>query len=171
MEGGIRVREITCCFTGHRPDKLPWGDREQDPRCLVLKRRLAAVIRQVCDRGYRHFICGMAQGGDLYFAEAVLALRARCPDVTLEAALPCATQADAWPAWLRDRYRAILRQCDAETLLQEQYTPSCMHRRDQYMIQRSSLLIALYAGTPGGTAFTIREAINAGLEIIQLRPE
>ena len=27
----------TCCFTGHRPDKLPWGSRESDPRCLTLK--------------------------------------------------------------------------------------------------------------------------------------
>ena len=164
------MREITCCFTGHRPDKLPWGDREQDPRCVALKRRLAVALRQTYDRGYRHFICGMAQGGDLYFAEAVLALRARQPDLTLEAALPCVSQADAWPKWLQDRYRAILRQCDAETLIQEQYTPGCMHRRDQYMIQRSSLLIALYAGTPGGTAFTIREGLNAGLEILQIQP-
>ena len=26
----------TCCFTGHRPDKLPWGVREDDPRCTRL---------------------------------------------------------------------------------------------------------------------------------------
>ena len=33
-------REQSCCFTGHRPDKLPWGENESDPRCLALKRRL-----------------------------------------------------------------------------------------------------------------------------------
>ena len=27
----------TCCFTGHRPDKLPWGPDESDPRCAALK--------------------------------------------------------------------------------------------------------------------------------------
>ena len=26
--------EKTCCFTGHRPEKLPWRDNERDPPCL-----------------------------------------------------------------------------------------------------------------------------------------
>ena len=37
-------REITCCFTGHRPNKLPWGEEERDPRCLALKARLAELL-------------------------------------------------------------------------------------------------------------------------------
>ena len=37
-------RATTCCFTGHRPDKLPWGSRESDPRCLTLKRRLTQAV-------------------------------------------------------------------------------------------------------------------------------
>ena len=78
----------TCCFTGHRPDKLPWGVREDDPRCTDLKARLAAALEAEYDAGTRHFICGMARGADLYFAEAVLALRERRSGVTLEAARP-----------------------------------------------------------------------------------
>jgi hypothetical protein len=38
----------------------------------------------------------MAQGSDLYFCEAVLALRRVHPDVVLEAAIPCPEQADGW---------------------------------------------------------------------------
>ena len=68
-------RATTCCFTGHRPDKLPWGSRESDPRCLTLKRRLTQAVEGAYAQGMRHFICGMARGTDLYFAEAVLALR------------------------------------------------------------------------------------------------
>ena len=78
----------TCCFTGHRPDKLPWGIRENDPRCADLKARLAAALEAEYDAGSRHFICGMARGADLYFAEAVLDLRERRSGVTLEAARP-----------------------------------------------------------------------------------
>ena len=66
-------RATTCCFTGHRPDKLPWGSRESDPRCLTLKRRLTQAVEGAYTQGMRHFICGMARGTDLYFAEAVLA--------------------------------------------------------------------------------------------------
>ena len=49
-------RETTCCFTGHRPDKLPWHDDERDPRCLELKERLSAALEEAYDRGMRHFI-------------------------------------------------------------------------------------------------------------------
>ena len=87
------TRSITCCFTGHRPNKLLWGGNEADPRCLALKAELAARLEGIYESGFRHFLCGMAAGCDLYFAEAVLALRSHCPDVSLEAAIPCDTQA------------------------------------------------------------------------------
>ena len=96
-------RATTCCFTGHRPDKLPWGSRESDPRCLTLKRRLTQAVEGAYAQGMRHFICGMARGTDLYFAEAVLALRLCRSGVTLEAARPCESQADAWPEAERHR--------------------------------------------------------------------
>ena len=88
----MRGRPITCCFTGHRPGKLPWGFNEADPRCTALKRKIADAVDSAYQSGYRHFICGMAQGCDFYFAETVLALRARCGGVTLEAAVPCPEQ-------------------------------------------------------------------------------
>ena len=81
-------RETTCCFTGHRPDKLPWRDDEWDPRCVALKERLAAALEDAYNKGMRHFICGMARGADFYFCEAVLRLKERRPGITLEAAIP-----------------------------------------------------------------------------------
>lgn len=91
------ARQESCCFTGHRPAKLPWGYNERDPRCVRLKERIADAVLLAYQEGYRHFLCGMAQGCDLYFCEAVLALRERYQEVTVEAAIPCPTQADAWP--------------------------------------------------------------------------
>ncbi len=54
-------KEKTCCFTGHRPDKLPWGEDESDPRCLRLKRAIAQAVEDVYISGVRHFITGMAR--------------------------------------------------------------------------------------------------------------
>ena len=65
-------RALTCCFTGHRPTKLPWGINEFDERCIALKEELKAAIKGIYDCGYRSFLCGMAIGCDMYFAEAVL---------------------------------------------------------------------------------------------------
>jgi len=68
-------RETTCCFTGHRPEKLPWREDEGDPRCLELKARLAGAVEAAYEKGMRHFLCGMARGADFYCCEAALALR------------------------------------------------------------------------------------------------
>ena len=37
-------RARTCCFTGHRPEKLPWRNNEADPRCIALKERLDKAL-------------------------------------------------------------------------------------------------------------------------------
>lgn len=85
--------------------KLPWGDDEGDRRCLALKERLWNAMEAAYERGYRHFICGMAQGCDLYFCELALALRQLHGDVTVEAAIPCPSQAEGWPAEQRLRWQ------------------------------------------------------------------
>lgn len=165
-------RETTCCFTGHRPSKLPWGMDERDPRCLAVKERLDQALERAYGKGCRHFICGMAQGGDLYFGEAVLALRDRRPDVTLECARPCESQADGWRAEEQRRYRAILERCNYETLVQHHYDRGCMMRRNRYMVDRSAHMIALYDGVPkGGTANTLLYAIRKGLDVEIIDPK
>ena len=158
-------RETTCCFTGHRPDKLPWRDDEKDPRCVALKERLTAAVEEAYDKGMRHFICGMARGADFYFCEAVLSLRERRPGVTVEAALPCEEQAARWKERDRNRYFSLVAQCDYETMVQHHYDKGCMLRRDRYMVDRSSMIIAVYGGVLGGTMYTLSYAMKKGLEL------
>ncbi len=167
-------RESTCCFTGHRTDKLPWGNNELDMRCLRLKHRLNQAVADAYEEGMRHFISGMARGSDLFFAEAVLRLRRDHPDVTLEAARPCETQADSWPESEQRRYLAILDQCDYETLVQHQYDRGCMQRRNRYMVDRSCLVLSVFNGEPkGGTFQTLTYAKRKGvrINILQLEEE
>ena len=168
------ARQESCCFTGHRPAKLPWGYNESDPRCVKLKERIADAVLLAYQEGYRHFLCGMAQGCDLYFCEAVLALRRQHSDAALEGARPCETQSNSWPEGDRRRYQTILDQCDLETLVQHHYDRGCMMRRNRYMVDRSSRIIAVYDGVPkGGTAQTLAYAMRRGLktEILSLCQE
>ena len=170
-KGGIVLdadRRVTCCFTGHRPAKLPWGYDERDPRCLALKRSLLREAEGLYLRGYRRFICGMALGCDLYFAEAVLELKERYPAALLEAALPFSGQAARWAEHQRARWQGIVERCDRVTLLQEHYDRGCMLRRDRYMVDRSSAVLAVFDDSPGGTKYTLDYAAGRRLDILLL---
>ncbi len=159
-------REQTCCFTGHRPSKLPWGENESDVRCIELKKRIATALEDAYRKGMRHFICGMALGADTYFCEAALQLRDRYPDVTVEAALPCEEQAAHWKERDRRRYFSLIEQCDYETMVQRLFDKQCMLRRDRYMVDRSAMIIAVYGGILGGTMYTLSYAMKKGLETV-----
>ena len=160
----------TCCFTGHRPEKLPWRTDEQDPRCILLKRSIEQEIEGLYRRGFRHFISGMAMGCDLYFAEAALKLREKYLNLSVEGAVPCPTQADRWPDAQRRRWRDILDRCDLETVVQQHSDRYCMHRRDRYLVERSAAVLAVFNGTSGGTQYTLNYAMDQGLDILLLDP-
>ena len=166
----MRITEFgkSCCFTGHRASKLPWGFDEQDIRCIEFKEKLYAVIGAVYESGVTHFICGMANGCDMYCAEAVLKLKTQYPDVTLEAAVPYDGQESKWSADLKRRYRDIIINCDSVNIISDKYTAFCMMQRNKYMVNHSSVLIACYNGQPGGTWNTIKYAMDHSKEIIQI---
>lgn len=161
----------SCCFTGHRPEKLPWKKDEQDPRCLALKEALRDAITALYTSGCRHFICGMAMGSDLYFGEAVVALREEHPDIRLEGAIPFDGQSEKWDAASRQRYYRLAEECDKLTVLHNIYTPDCMMDRNRYMVDHADVLLAAYNGSKGGTQATMLYALRKGLEILEIPVE
>ena len=161
----------TCAFTGHRPSRLPWRYNEQSPACADLKSRIYDTLVSLYNTGVRHFICGMAQGCDTYFAEAVLRLKDAFSDVTLEAAVPCENQDEKWPSASRARYRGIIEKCDRCTLISREYTADCMRRRNYYMVDSAEYLVCVYGGGSGGTLQTINYAKRRGRSITVLEPQ
>ena len=121
------MKEKTCAFTGHRPQKLPFGSNESDARCVALKAKLREQIVELIEQeNVRHFISGMALGIDLFAAGIVLDLKTDYPNIMLESAIPCETQAIKWTVAQREQYYEIAARCDKETMLQTHYTPDCM---------------------------------------------
>ena len=159
--------ELTCAFSGHRPEKLPWGEDESDPRCAALKIRLEQELRKLCEAGCLRYLCGMARGTDLYYLEALLKLRAAYP-LTVEAVVPCPSQSDSWPREEQLRYLRALGACDRTTVLEEKYSDGCMLRRNRYMVEHANILLTVFDGSPGGTAATVRYARSRGLQIISI---
>jgi uncharacterized phage-like protein YoqJ len=133
---------------------------------VAVKEWLDDAVEQAYQDGYRHFLCGMALGCDLYFCEAVLRLRDRHKDVLLEAVIPCPQQADRWSFAQQQRYRRLCALCDLETVVQSYYDRGCMLRRDRYMVSRCNRIIAVFNGTSGGTMQTLRYAFQEHLEVV-----
>jgi uncharacterized phage-like protein YoqJ len=158
----------TCAFTGNRPSKLPWGEDETDYGCVAAKNRINQVLSALIDRGYDTFISGMAQGGDTYFAEAVLDFKARRPSIKLVCAVPCPDQTSGWKKAETERYYSILSRADEVLTLSEHYSNYAMHKRNRFMVDSASVLISLDATGDGGTQSTKRYATKCGVPIIEI---
>lgn len=112
----------------------------------------------------------MAQGVDLYAAEAVLKLKQARPEVALECVLPFRGHGDSPRGTVKSRYRSILEQADAVTVLSEAYHPLCMLARNRYMVDHTQSVIAVYDGAAGGTRQTIEYARQKGKAIKIIAP-
>ena len=123
------------------------------------------------NRGYKIFITGMALGYDMICAEILLELKKEYKYIKIIGALPCRNQECLWPLKEQKRYKSILGKLDEIRCIYDNYNGSeCMHERNHYMVNNSSLMIALYNGLPGGTQKTIDFAKKQGLEVVFIRP-
>lgn len=158
----------TCCFTGPRPKNYPWG---RDKECEAkIEEKLKIAVQEAVERGYRHFISGMAAGIDLLAAKIVLQLRGDMPkmEITLEAAIPFLFQSKRWKEETKREYEIILSQCDKVHYIADAFSLEAYKKRDKYMVDKSSLLIAVEGKPNGGTARTVAYARRLNREIVLL---
>lgn len=174
------MRMITRCkdpsritaFTGHR--SLPWGYNKNLAPCIRAKDHIADAILAAIDSGKNTFLCGLALGADTLFAEEVLRLRAEGHRMYLVAAIPSEQQTSRWSDADRDRYVHIREQCDAlyihDVSGKMDFSRACIGR-NEWMVDNSTALIALYDGTDkGGTARTVAYARRKGGTITIIHP-
>jgi len=154
-------KAVSVCFSGHR--NVPFAKRRE------LKQRLKSEIAKAYTDGYRCFYCGMAMGFDLLAAEAALSSQSGLEDLQVVAVVPFRGQAERWSIEAQAKYKAVLRTVDAVVVLNGQYYNGCLLRRNDYMVSQSSRLIAYYDGScKGGTFYTVRKAMQQGLNIVNL---
>lgn len=148
-----------CSFTGHRPEKL--NITEQEATEL-----LHAAIVDAYRSGYRTFISGMARGVDIWAAELALQEREAHPDIHLICALPHPGFETRWKAEWQRRYGAVLDRADLIKTICPAFSMSSYQKRNEWMVDHSSRVIAFYNGQPGGTANTIQYARKHGVDVV-----
>lgn len=150
----------SCCFTGHRD--IP------SAALSTLAAQLETTLRNLIASGIRYFYAGGALGFDTLAAETVLRLRGQYPQIKLILALPCLEQTRGWSAAEVLRYENILHRADKVIYTAEHYTRGCMHRRNCYMVEHSTICVAYCTRSTGGSAYTLKYARKKKLCIILL---
>lgn len=150
-----------CCFTGHRPEKLKTSEIE-------IKKGLARAIEDALAAGKRTFITGMARGTDIYAGELVLQYRETEPSIHLICAIPYPDFEKRWSDHWQERYNVIIQRADLIKVVCPSFNMDSYQIRNKWMVDRSSLLIAVFNGERGGTKNTIDYAKTQNVEIVMI---
>ena len=150
------LREKTVCFTGHRPEKLPGYGETENASLNVIRSMLYYQIYQSAEEGYKYFISGLARGVDLWAAEYVLEVKNRFPDIKLICAKPFAAHGENFKNQDLWSLSNVIEKADELICVSESYSRDCYRLRNQYMVDRSSKLIAVVDDYKSGTGQTIK---------------
>lgn len=161
-----------CAITGYRPEKLPFGGDEAREEIDAVKRRIFCEILRMTREGVSIFISGMARGVDMWAAETVFQIRDTLPDrnVQLWAAIPYNRQAASWKDTDKERYARILERADRIEYISHAYYSGCFHKRNRWMVEHATHLLAVYDGKTGGTRYTVNYARDRGLNMTIIEP-
>lgn len=159
MASEADLRLHRCCFTGHRPEKLNTSEKE-------VKAALRKQIDQAVHDGFTVFITGMARGVDLWAAEIVLDLRKRNKEIRLICAIPHNGFEARWsPSW-QELYRYVLAEADLTRVISKGYHTGVYQVRNEWMVNHSTRVIAVFNGQPSGTKNTIDYAYRQGVPVV-----
>lgn len=150
-----------CCFTGHRPEKLQRS--AIDIRCDLE----SAILKSYHD-GLTVFISGMARGVDIEAAEIVLHLKRRGYPIRLICIVPFPGFEINWSETWKNRYENIIVNADIVRFVCPQYCADCFRLRNEWLVNHSARVIAVFNGQSGGTKNTIDYAHKQGIPVIEI---
>lgn len=156
------------CVTGHRPTKLYGYDISNEKYTQLKNNFKKILIEYNCDEA----ITGMALGADTVFALAVLELKNEGYNIKLHCAIPCKGQTSTWvDSNDIKRYYDIIAKADIVKFVSEKsYKPYLMQKRNEYMVDNSDLVIAVWDGSSGGTKNCVDYAQSNNKTILRINP-
>lgn len=147
------IKEKTISFTGHR-------DLKDDFDKKLLEEKIIEYIKN----GYDTFLCGMAVGFDLYIFEKLLKIK-KDYKIKIVACIPYPKQSERFNKSDKEKYKKYLTLADESVVVSPNYDYFCMMRRNHFMVDNSSVLIAYYRKMKSGTYSTIKYAFDKGKKV------
>lgn len=155
-------RETTCCFTGHR--KLFQSEEN-------LQKELENSIISLINAGFVTFESGGALGFDTLAAQTVLKLKKLFPHIRLSLVLPCRDQARFWSKSQQETLQDLIENADETVYTADYYHKGCMYRRNRFLVDSASCVLAYLETEKGGTKYTVDYAKKSGVDVLFLNQE
>lgn len=161
----------TVAFTGNRT--ITTSDDTVDRNLEnVIRTELSFILEELYEEGKTCYLNGGAIGFDLLAAEEVLKLRVKHPDVQLIIVVPFMGQELRYIPVDKLRYAEILQQADDKILIWEGgYNVIAYHKRNDFLVENSSEIIAYSNGIGHGAGSTVRKAEAKGVKLLNIFDE
>ena len=127
--------------------------------------KLEEVFKLLIKKGYDTYLVGMALGFDTICFNILEKLREKY-NIKIIACIPCKDQAKYFTESQKAEYDKMVASADEKRIFSEKFTSHCMHRRNCYMVDQSSVLISYLKKTFGGTYNTVKYAEKKGKMVI-----
>ena len=89
-------------------------------------------------------------------------------DIQIIGCIPCKEQSARFSMKDKIEYDRMISKCDNKVVLSESYTSNCMFKRNKFMVDNSSILVAYLKREYGGTYNTVNYAKRQNLKIIYI---
>ena len=152
------LRNHRCMFTGHRPEKL----EGYEGKIIV---ELRKEILKAIDCGYTTFLTGMSRGVDLWAADIIIHLRRYNPELKLIGVIPFEGFEEKWSVDWKKHYKMVRKELDWIHVVSKEYQPDVYQRRNQYMVDHSALVLAVFNGEASGTKNTVQYAKQMNIPV------
>ena len=152
------IRGQTCCFTGHQD--IPKCDEQK------ILTRVRYILRPLLYQGVKYFGVGGAVGFDMIVAEFLIDQRDRLrKDIKIISVLPFPEWREGWPEELVHRQDLIMGRSDKVTFVCPARCRGAYLMRDRKLVDESTYCISYCHRRSGGTAYTVRYAMQKGLQV------
>ena len=141
-------------ITGHR---VLYDDFNKD--------KLKELLTKFVDKGFNIFLVGMALGFDTVCFQTLEEIRKE-HDLKIIACIPCLGQDYKFTVNQKQEYERMLSVADEKIILSKEYTSTCMQKRNKFMVDNASGVLAYLKRDYGGTANTVKYAQKKGVPVI-----